>query len=607
VTDRVGNVLGVFDMPVGAGLRPVTITSQRGIAAGNGLEQVQQIFGGGSPSTRLAAIAKAITGAYLSSSGNAFTTRTASQIVQEHFNPGERYAPSGPLFGVQFSQLPCSDMAVRFSASSGAPTGEVSATVGPKRSPLGLSADPGGLPLYKSGEVVGGIGVESDAIYTLDPNIRDLDSPDDEIIALAGQTGFAPPRDIRAARIFVDGKSLRYTDAQTSSLLTDPTTASFAAVNGAVGSLVAVPGYTAAAVVAGQAYGTVASGFAADNTTVFDFVGRTVFILYDAAGNPRYPPIASISPATGSGGMTAAEVTTILGAALRIAYAARAQIRRPLGTSFAQVTASVVDAYGNVLGVARTPDAPIFGTDVSLQKARTAAFFSSATAGAYLGTFNSAVLGTPAGQNATGDTLASYVTAVRAFLGPTALADGTAFADRSGGNLSRPYFPDGIVDRSNGPLSKPFRVWSPFNTGIQLDSVIDNLVEHILFADGVTAAPNDTVATCTKFDSTVSAANPFGRSRLSNGFQIFPGSVPIYRNGVVIGGIGVSGDGIDQDDMISFRGLYDGGVALGTGVGHAPPALRADNLAPQGSHLRFVNCPYNPFLNSRTRNACSGK
>ena len=34
-----------------------------------------------------AAIAKAVTGAYLSSEGNAFSTRTASQIVQEHFNP----------------------------------------------------------------------------------------------------------------------------------------------------------------------------------------------------------------------------------------------------------------------------------------------------------------------------------------------------------------------------------------------------------------------------------------------------------------------------------------------------------------------------------------
>ena len=172
IVDRVGNVLAVFDM-AGA-LTQMTITTNRGIPVGNGLEQVQVTFtangAAASPSTRLGAIAKAVTGAFLSSStGNAFTTRTASQIVQEHFNPGENFSPSGPLFGVQFSQLPCSDLSTRFfTATGGGLTGEVSSTVGPKRSPLGLSADSGGLPLYKSGVLVGGIGVVSDATYSLD-------------------------------------------------------------------------------------------------------------------------------------------------------------------------------------------------------------------------------------------------------------------------------------------------------------------------------------------------------------------------------------------------------------------------------------------------------
>src|SRR4029077_6541731 len=98
------------------------------------------------------AIAKAVTGAYLSSEGNAFSTRTASQIVQENFNPGENNSPSGPLFGVQFSSLPCSDVNNMPAAGP----------AGPKPSPLGLSADPGGLPLYKGGTVVGGVGVIAD-------------------------------------------------------------------------------------------------------------------------------------------------------------------------------------------------------------------------------------------------------------------------------------------------------------------------------------------------------------------------------------------------------------------------------------------------------------
>src|SRR3546814_14415194 len=62
---------------------------------------------------------------------------------------------------------------------------------------------------------------------------------------------------------------------------------------------------------------------------------------------------------------------------------ARAQIRRPLD-SRAQVSISIVDTNGAVLGLVRAPDAPIFGTDVSLQKARTATFFSGSAAGAEL-------------------------------------------------------------------------------------------------------------------------------------------------------------------------------------------------------------------------------
>jgi hypothetical protein len=132
VTDRVGNVLAVFRMNGAA----TTVAVQSNGASG-GLESVSVV-----PDT-LAAIAKAMTAAYLSTEGHAFGSRTASQIVQEHFNPGEALAPAGPLFGVQFSQLPCSDLAARYAGGA--------ADAGPKRSPLGLAADPGGLPLYKGG------------------------------------------------------------------------------------------------------------------------------------------------------------------------------------------------------------------------------------------------------------------------------------------------------------------------------------------------------------------------------------------------------------------------------------------------------------------------
>ena len=93
---------------------------------------------------------------------------------------------------------------------------------------------------------------------------------------------------------------------------------------------------------------------------------------------------------------------------------------------------------------------------------------------------------------------------------------------------------------------------------------------------------------------------------VANGIQIFPGSVPIYRGTQLVGGIGVSGDGIDQDDMISFLGLHLAGEKLGT-VNNAPPEMRADLLSPQGVRLRYINCPQSPFLDSDEQNVCSGK
>ena len=156
------------------------------------------------PIDAAAAIAKAVTGAYLSSEGNAFSSRTASQIVQQNFNPGEKDQPSGPLFGVQFSQLACSDFITAFNG--------IAPDVGPKRSPLGLSADPGGFPLYKDGTVVGGVGVIADDLYSIDANIINVDNSVDEAIAYAATFGFSAPLDRRGDRITVDGKTLRFSD-----------------------------------------------------------------------------------------------------------------------------------------------------------------------------------------------------------------------------------------------------------------------------------------------------------------------------------------------------------------------------------------------------------
>src|SRR5208282_392675 len=52
-----------------------------------------------------AAIARAATAAFLSSDQNAFTSRTAGYIIQQHFPPLVRDTPNGPLVGVGISSV----------------------------------------------------------------------------------------------------------------------------------------------------------------------------------------------------------------------------------------------------------------------------------------------------------------------------------------------------------------------------------------------------------------------------------------------------------------------------------------------------------------------
>jgi uncharacterized protein GlcG (DUF336 family) len=577
VTDRVGNVLAVFVMN-GANLQVDvprgpngSIHDLQGVGNRPGLDNV--------PAAVAAAIAKAITGAYLSSGGNAFSTRTASMIVQEHFPPSAvaRGLESGPLYGVQFSQLPCSDLSARFSAAGGA-----SALIGPKRSPLGLSADPGGFPLYIDGVVVGGIGVFADGLYGFDPEIRDIDRDDEEAIALAASAGFTAPDSIRAERITVDGTSLRYSDTGLGDLASNPAAApGFASINGTVGALTSVNGYYDATggIRPGTAYGSEASGIRP--STAAEFSNRDAFVLSNGAGANRYPIRGGSDGLPQS--LTAAEVAAVLEEAFRVMSAARAQIRQPLD-SRAQVSISVVDTSGVALGLVRSPDAPIFGIDVSLQKARTAMFFSSMIAAQQL-------LGNPDAD------VSMFVGNARTFFANARAFEGqNAFSNRAIGNISRPYFPDGELGRPPGPFSRSIQEFNPFSTGLQSALIEQNVLQHVLFVLG--AGP-DTPQQCTQ--------NP-NPGLLANGMQIFPGSVPIYRGNTLVGAIGVSGDGIDQDDMISFLGAHNASARVG-GINNAPPAIRSDQIVVPSVNvrLRWVGCPFAPFIGSNDQNVCQGK
>ncbi len=474
VASRDGHLLGALRMDGAAAGAVVPGTR------GQGLEGLTL------PAT-LAAQAKAVSAAFLSSGGQAFSTRTASFIVQQNFPPGVLDQPGGPLFGVQFSSLACSDVAR-------------------PNAVLGLSGDPGGVPLYERGELVGGVGVEGDGTYGVDLDPADFDVSLEEAAALAGARGFDTPDAIRADRILADGIRLPF-------------------VNPAPEPAAQAPG-------------------GSPDTELLAPRDAPPALLVAARLGEREVRVDPRLPTRAGSLLSASEVTTVLTQAVAQAARTRAAIRQPLGSA-ARVSMAVVDVDGRVLGFAQNVDAPNFGRDVAVQKARTAAFFSSPTAGADL---RRAGLAT--------------------FLAADVPLDGSvAFSSRAVGFLAQPFFPPGIGDSDPGPFSVSSREWSPFHTGLQLELVQDALESAL--AGVVPATCQATLAS------------------LPNGITIFPGGVPLFKGGRLAGAIGISGDGVDQDDLIASAGA----------AGFETPAeRRSDQRVVRGVRLPWVKFPRHPEL-----------
>jgi uncharacterized protein GlcG (DUF336 family) len=130
--------------------------------------------------------------------------------------------------------------------------------------------------------------------------------------------------------------------------------------------------------------------------------------------------------------------------------------------------------------------------------------------------------------------------------------DDLAESTRTVGFLAQRYYPPGIDGNPPGPFF-----------GVQEALLIDAFLKGL-------NAPH-------------ASANPY----LPNQITIFPGGFPLYRKGVLIGAIGVSGDGVDQDDIVAASGC----------VNFLPPSnIRADNFLYQGARLPYAKFPRDPGL-----------
>jgi hypothetical protein len=177
------------------------------------------------------------------------------------------------------------------------------------------------------------------------------------VIAVAAGRGYEPPPLIRGDTILVDGVRLPYLNTRDEDA-PRPATIPFANLPGSVDPDFPIRGAQPSA-----------------------FVPLTVGPLNGTVDRRFFPFVGSVSGSANA--LTATDVTTIITQAAIQADITRAAIRQPLGSP-ARVNITVVDTEGRVLGIFRTFDAPVFGFDVSAQKARTAALFSRVNGGALL-------------------------------------------------------------------------------------------------------------------------------------------------------------------------------------------------------------------------------
>lgn len=129
---------------------------------------------------------------------------------------------------------------------------------------------------------------------------------------------------------------------------------------------------------------------------------------------------------------------------------------------------------------------------------------------------------------------------------------GTAVSSRTISFGSMPFYPPGISGTSPGPF---------FNLYLQ-----------------------DVANPCTQGADFPGPPGP-NIAQNQSGIVFFPGAVPLYLNGVLVGGLGVSGDGVDQDDFVTAGGA----------AGFEPPAsIRADQIMVNGVRLPYLKFPRNP-------------
>ena len=307
VVDRAGNILGVYRKPSA----PV-------LAAGNFGAQVD---------TNELAVSLARTAAFFSNDQAPLSSRTVRFISGIHFPPGISNTASAPLYGIENTNRGCS-ISTNFIPGQAVPPARSISGASPG---LGLTTgkanlndsdpnavNPGGVPLFRNGSVVGGIGVAGVEA----PEVAEFSA-----FAAATSNGFGPT----------------------------PAAPGVVVING-----VALPFVSQTTPPAGIGAGM--------------FTGN--FVVGPSASPGPPPEGMLVAPAAGPlGGLSASDVTQIINNAISTANTTRAVIRLPIGSS-TRMAIAVADLDGTIIGLYRMADSTVFSIDVAATKARNVVYFS---------------------------------------------------------------------------------------------------------------------------------------------------------------------------------------------------------------------------------------
>ncbi len=298
-----------------------------------------------------------------------------------------------------------------------------------------------------------------------------------------------------------------------------------------------------------------------------------------------------VAPKDSADGLiTAADVEQIINQGIESANKVRAAIRLKVAGSSAtnvktnpgprtRMVFAVTDKDGNVLGLFRMQDATVFSIDVAVAKARNTAYYADTSQLQDIDRVDDNHDGTP----------------------DASVPAGAAFSNRTFRFLAEPRFPQGADSSKPGAFSilndPGFKnnLLKSSNPNVNVGAV-ENSGAPQAYTDFKSVLGFDAFNPGTNFRQGnyitslgLDPMSPEFKNLVANqnGIVFFPGSAPLYNQaGTLIGGFGVSGDGVDQDDVVTFAGRTDFA---------APQALRADQFFVRGVRLPYQKFNRNPF------------